>query len=120
MLREWAGPAGNVTRDFARFAVGYTVSEPTPVSQTKIAATPPPPSAEAEAVHVPVVTDKRPARLAVKRATAAELAELKGLSRKVATEIVKGRPYKSIDALISVRGIGPKLLDKLRAGLTLD
>ena len=26
MLREWAGPAGNVTRDFARFAVGYTVS----------------------------------------------------------------------------------------------
>jgi hypothetical protein len=120
MLREWAGPAGNVTRDFARFAVGYTVSEPTPVSQTKIAATPPPPSAEAAAVHGPVVIDKRPARLAVNRATAAELAGLKGLSRKVATEIVKGRPYKSIDALISVRGIGPKLLDKLRADLTLD
>ena len=43
MLREWAGPAGYVTRDFARFAVDYTVSEPTPVSETKIAAATPQP-----------------------------------------------------------------------------
>ena len=120
MLREWAGPAGYVTRDFARFAVDYTASEPTPVSETKIAAATPQPSEHSTAVRVPVVVDRRPARLAVNRATVAELAAIKGLSRKVATEIVKGRPYKSFDALISVRGIGPKLLDKLRADLTLD
>jgi len=120
MLREWAGPAGYVTRDFARCAVGYTVSEPTPVSETKIAATTPQPSDGSAPVHVPAVIDQRPARVAVNRATAAQLAAIKGLSPKVATEIVKGRPYQSIDALISVRGIGPKLLVKLRTDLTLD
>ena len=120
MLREWAGPAGYVTRDFARFAVDYTVSEPPPVSETKIAAATPQPREDSTAVRVPVVVDRRPARLAVNRATVVELAVIKGLSRKVATEIVKGRPYKSFDALISVRGIGPKLLDKLRADLTLN
>jgi helix-hairpin-helix protein len=120
MLREWAGPAGYVTRDFARFAVDYTVSEPTPVREPKIAAATPQPREDSTAVRVPVVVDRRPARLAVNRATVVELAAIKGLSRKVATEIVKGRPYKSLDALISVRGIGPKLLDKLRADLTLN
>jgi len=120
MLREWAGPAGYVTRDFARFAVDYTVSEPTPVREPKIAAATPQPREDSTAVRVPVVVDRRPARLAVNRATVVELAAIKGLSRKVATEIVKGRPYKSFDALISVRGIGPKLLDKLRADLTLN
>ena len=109
MLREWAGPAGYVTRDFARFAVDYTVSEPTPVSETKIAAAIPQPREDSTAVRVPVVVDRRPARLAVNRATVVELAAIKGLSRKVATEIVKGRPiYKSFDALISRARDRPK------------
>jgi hypothetical protein len=60
-----------------------------------------------------------PARLSVNNASAAQLAAVKGLSRKVASEIVKRRPYASIEDLLDVRGIGPKLLDKLRPYLAL-
>jgi len=120
MLREWAGPTGYVTRDFARFVVPYIVAETTPSSETTIEATTPQPSEDSAVVHAPSVVAQRSTRVAVNRATAAELAAIKGLSRKVAAEIVKRRPYKSIDALIDVRGIGPRLLDKLRAEVTLD
>ena len=120
MLREWAGPTGYVTRDFACFVVPYIVSASTPVSETTIEATTPQPSEDSAVVHPPSVSNQHSTRVAVNRATATELAAIKGLSRKVATEIVKHRPYQSIDALIDVRGIGPRLLDKLRAELTLD
>jgi len=96
MLREWSGPAGCATRDFARFGIRYVVSP----------------------VNAP--SDRQPARVAINRATARELAAITGLSPKVAAEIVKRRPYESIDALIAVRGIGPRLLDKLRANFALD
>jgi hypothetical protein len=120
MLREWAGPTGYVTRDFARFVVPYIVSESTPVSETTIEPTTPQPSEDSAVVHPPSVSNQQSTRVAVNRATAAELAAIKGLSRKVAAEIVKRRPYKSMEALIEVRGIGPRLLDKLRTELTLD
>ena len=97
MLREWAGLPGYVTRDYARFAVPYVVAAATADERISI-------------------TDDR---ISINRGTVEELSALKGLSRKVAAEIVKGRPYESIDALLDVKGIGPKLLDKLRPFVSL-
>lgn len=101
MLREWAGPAGYVTRDYAGFAVPYVVPR--------------------EITLEPVIArndnkteSDEPARVSVNTASAAELESIKGISKGVAKGIVKGRPFESLDALLEVRGIGPKLLEKLR------
>ena len=59
------------------------------------------------------------AGVSVNHATVDEIAAVKGMSRKVAELIVKGRPYGSLDALVNVRGMGPKLLAKLRSYLSL-
>jgi len=126
MLREWAGPTGYVTRDFARFAVPYVVSAPAkepaqvkePMQVKEVARVSEPAPAKEPAVAK--AAPQPPARRSVNRATVDELAAIKGLSRKVAAAIVKKRPYKSLDSLIDVQGIGPKLLAKLRTDLTLD
>lgn len=107
VLREWAGATGYVTRDYAQCAVRCVVADPPPV-------------AHVVAEHVPTAKEgSRANRVSINSASAEELAAVKGLSRKVAKEIVKGRPYASIDALLEVKGIGPKLLGTLRASLTL-
>jgi DNA uptake protein ComE-like DNA-binding protein len=57
--------------------------------------------------------------VSIMRSSVEEIALLKGLTRKIAVEVVKGRPYASVDELTRVRGIGPKLLSKLRSQITL-
>jgi len=47
------------------------------------------------------------------------LAELPGVGDKTAQEIVKGRPYKSVDDLAKVKGIGEKKLAKLKPLVTV-
>ena len=47
------------------------------------------------------------------------LAGLPGVGEKTAAEIVKGRPYKSVDDLARVKGIGEKKLAKLRPLVTV-
>lgn len=118
MLREWAGAAGYVTRDFARFVVRYEVPETTPAA-VAIAAKPTP--AAAAIVAAPALEAEatpRSTQVNINRATLEELAAIKGLTRKVAAEIMKQRPFTSIDALLDVKGIGPKLLGKVRVHLT--
>ena len=69
-----------------------------------------------------VRTPARPtesAKVSVNQATAEQIAAVKGLSPKLAKEIVRGRPYASLSALLDVRGIGPKLLEKLRPYLSI-
>jgi DNA uptake protein ComE-like DNA-binding protein len=48
-----------------------------------------------------------------------ELVKLAGISKKLAGQILKGRPYKSLDELRSVRGIGDKTVFSLRKLLTV-
>jgi competence protein ComEA len=55
----------------------------------------------------------------VQHATLDVLAAVPGLSRKLAQEIIKARPYRRLEDLTRVRGIGDKTLRKLRAVLTL-
>ncbi|MFT3924385.1 MAG: helix-hairpin-helix domain-containing protein [Myxococcales bacterium] len=58
-------------------------------------------------------------RISITQASVEELSALEGLSRKVALEIVKSRPFASIDELVRVRGIGPRMLQNLRGRLKL-
>jgi hypothetical protein len=113
MLREWV-PGGYVTRDFCTFAEQYVVEpqvapESIPAANTNATIEAP------DALHVP----KADGRLSIMTASVEELAKLKGLTKKVAVEIVKGRPYASLDELTRVRGIGPKMLAKLRPLIAL-
>jgi competence ComEA-like helix-hairpin-helix protein len=58
-------------------------------------------------------------RLSCNSSTETELAKGKGISAKLARAIVDGRPFASFDDLLKVKGMGPKLLEKLRATLGL-
>jgi DNA uptake protein ComE-like DNA-binding protein len=60
-----------------------------------------------------------PGRVSLSKSSAAELAAVPGMNLKLAQAIVRARPFHSLDELTRVRGIGDKLLQKLRAQLTL-
>jgi DNA uptake protein ComE-like DNA-binding protein len=155
MLREWAGAAGFVTRDYCNFAVPYgSPAAPKPViaelrakdhaersvprsSTQQLGAKSLAPGARPKAAEpqasapvanaaaaAPAQTEPAaPAAAAthvsVLHASVEELSQVKGLNRKLAIEIIKARPFKTLDELVKVRGIGPKLLAALRAHLTL-
>ena len=138
-LCEWTDAAGYVTRDHARFAMPYlAVSEAVIASQENVAPATVDPSGDAQSA-VPVArppadaerapdaestsrgpdADADATGVSVNHATVDQIAAVKGMSRKLAQQIVKGRPYASLDTLVDVRGIGPKLLAKLRRYLSL-
>lgn len=136
MLREWVA-GGYVTRDSCTFSELYRVAEaaPEPIPE-------PIPEPTLELPAAPQVTNGAvvyfdrdvsattpgsiatplaraiDGRVSIMHASVEDLARVKGLTRKIAVEIVKGRPYTSLDELVRVRGIGPKLLVKLRPYLT--
>ncbi|MBO1225357.1 MAG: helix-hairpin-helix domain-containing protein [Candidatus Scalindua sediminis] len=47
-------------------------------------------------------------------ATEKELQTIKGIGPVLAARIIAGRPYKTVDDLLKVKGIGPKKLEKIR------
>lgn len=47
-------------------------------------------------------------------ATEEELQTIKGIGRVLAARIIAGRPYKTVDDLLKVKGIGAKKLEKIR------
>jgi hypothetical protein len=53
------------------------------------------------------------------RASEAELTSLPRVGPVLARRIVEGRPYPSVDALESVRGIGPATMARLRSRVTV-
>jgi len=57
--------------------------------------------------------------VSIQTASADELAKVKGLTLKLAQEIVKARPFASLADLIRVRGIGEKTVERLKSFLTL-
>ena len=58
-------------------------------------------------------------KVSINTASEAELAAIKGLSKTVAAAIVAARPFKQVDDLLTVKGVGTKLLDKLKGNLGL-
>ncbi len=107
MLREWTA-AGFLTRDFFNFDAPFVQAGPAPV-----AAKPAP--APAEKKSIPADSHL----VSVNHADAGALAQIKGLSQKVAAAIVKERPFRSLDELTRVKGMGAKLLARVRAHLKL-
>jgi len=54
------------------------------------------------------------------RATGEELQSLKGIGPALSKKIIAGRPYKTVDDLIKVKGIGKRTLEKLRPFLIVS
>ncbi|MCB4361033.1 ComEA family DNA-binding protein [Quatrionicoccus australiensis] len=143
MLREWT-PAGYVTRDYrniAALAAPVAVAV-VPAEKVKPAATKKVPVAEA-AKETAAEADKsaksgkvaKPGKAAkaakkaaakseargvsVNTASEAELAAVKGLPPSVARAIVAARPFASLEEVCKAKGMGPKMLAKLRDQLVL-
>jgi DNA uptake protein ComE-like DNA-binding protein len=83
---------------------------------------------EAPALRVTAQTARKPVstevasadrRVSVQHASLEELSAVTGLNRKLAAEIVKARPFASLDDLVRVHGIGAKMLPGLRSTLKL-
>ena len=132
MLREWT-PAGYVTRDYR--ALEEEIAEPVktlpvdaakPVVKAKKAVAKSK-KAPAEAKAPPAAKLAVPAKpaaakamsVSVNKASEAELTAVKGLSGSVAKAIIAARPYAALDELVKAKGMGPKLLAKVRGELTL-
>lgn len=112
MLREWTAD-GYVTRDFVAFDAALQIAA--------AAAADAPAAAEAPAAPVataPVTADADD-RVSVNTASAPALAAIKGLPKALAAAIVAGRPYATLEDLLRVKGMGRKLLEKLRGHLGL-
>ncbi len=52
-------------------------------------------------------------------ASAQDLAELPNIGPKYAESIIAGRPYKTVDDIVKVKGIGPRTLEKIRDKVTV-
>lgn len=131
LLREWSAK-GYVTRDFSNFPLPVTWNAaPTaaaPIEEAPAAAEAPAKAAEpaakpaagkAKLAAKPKAAAAAPVSVSINTATAAELAAVKGLSKVVAAAIVAARPFKSLDELVKVKGMGVKSFDKLKGSLSL-
>lgn len=132
MLREWSD-AGYITRDYINFEVPYIVNSKPNIVRNE----------ESNVINVSFVDNKKPAvKKALKKAGSAEakaaelepktqasvslnqasveeIEALKGVSKKLAENIVSERPFESLDEVLKVKGIGSRLLDKIRQFITL-
>lgn len=121
MLREWS-PAGYVTRDCrnlpgkAKTKIAKAVAPKATVDTENVVE-----KAVKESAATRLKADKKPGKekargvaLAVNTASEVELKAIKGLSGNLAKAIIAGRPYASLDDLCRAKGMGTKLLAKLR------
>lgn len=137
MLREWTA-AGYVTRDYRALeeiviepATPVAVETEQPLVNAKKAAaksTKAPAEAKVQPAAKPAASPKAvaakpaPAKVttvSVNKASEAELTAVKGLSGNVAKAIIAARPYAALDELVKAKGMGPKLLAKVRGELAL-
>ncbi|MDB4972292.1 MAG: hypothetical protein JWN48_633 [Myxococcaceae bacterium] len=77
------------------------------------------PVVKAAAAQQPAVTASSTRRVSVQTASVDELASVEGLNKKLAQAIVKARPFHTLEDVVKVRGIGDKMLQRLRDQLTL-
>jgi len=124
MLREWTAD-GYVTRDYRGLsaqvpAASSDTADRGRADATEIKAIETKTADEVREAAAPAQPATRSAGLvSIQHASVDELARVPGLNRKLAVEIIKARPYRALDELKRVRGIGDKTLRKLRALLAL-
>ncbi|MBJ7551196.1 ComEA family DNA-binding protein [Marinomonas ostreistagni] len=63
---------------------------------------------------------QKPVLTSINKSSLEELSSVKGMPKKLAIEIVDKRPHKTWESLLKLKGMGPKLLKKLSAGLKLN
>ena len=128
MLREWT-PAGYVTRDFRTLPVAKAKkpaaakkADPKPKVAVKKAskeATKTEVKPEAKKPAKAAKPDSAPALVAVNGASKAEISAVKGISDALAAAIIAARPYAKLDELLRAKGMGPKLLEKVKPAFKL-
>lgn len=59
-----------------------------------------------------------PGSVDINHATTRELQAVSGIGPTLAARIIEGRPYKSVDDLLRIHGMGERLLERLRPYLT--
>jgi hypothetical protein len=118
LLREWTLAEGYVTRDRRTFAREYARSEPHDAASVLEPVSSPPAVTSARA-SAPAASGWRRCPVSIHTASVEQLAKVKGLNLRLAKEIVKARPFESLDELIKVRGIGAKTLERIKVLLTL-
>src|SRR5690606_30083455 len=114
-VADAAAPVVEAVADAAAPVVEAAADAAAPVVEAAAAVEPPAAPVGAE----PAPAAGQRALLSVHAASLDELCRLPGVSLKVAKEIVKGRPYASLDALLQVRGIGEKTLRRIKNLLSL-
>ncbi|MBC7260209.1 MAG: ComEA family DNA-binding protein [Chloroflexi bacterium] len=126
----YALPPGSIAQDAVQAAGGPT--QDADLSLVNLAAR----VADGQQVHVPRVGEKVAQKspttaprspsspLNINMATAAELEQLPGIGPSLADRIVQYRqehgPFRTVDALLLVSGIGPATLDRIRSLVTVD
>lgn len=125
LLREWTAE-GFVTRDFRNLPAFEMPAHVLPSEQAAAVVAAP----AVEAAPAPAKTTKTKSsnkadsveansQVSINRASEDELANVKGLNAKLARLIVAGRPYLAVDELVKVRGIGERMIQKMRSLLSL-
>jgi len=80
-----------------------------------------PKSARSKSAPIDVTTAETPAaKVNINTADPAVLVTLPGVGAPTARAIIEGRPYKSVDELDKVRGLGKRRIDALRALVTTE
>lgn len=132
MLREWTA-AGYLTRDYralARPTVSPLSADSKPKTEAPkaiIAASPAKDKATEKAAPAknPAAKKAKPAAatvastVSINSASLAQLSAVKGINEVLAKAIIAARPFAKLDDLIRAKGVGEKLLEKLRGSLKL-
>lgn len=126
MLGEWTAN-GFAARDFTNFALPFVSAPieekaPAPVIEkpaTPLVAKTPEPVAVKAPAPAKSAANASAKGVPVNTARVEELAAVKGLTRKLAEGIVKKRPFASLDDLTEVKGLGAKILAKVRSSLKI-
>ena len=132
LLSEWTLSHDFVARDRRDFASIYEVSAPelavSPRVTPRAKGKPPArtadrlrlvPAAEPAAERDAAPPAVAPRLVSIQTASVEALAKVKGLNLKIAQEIVKARPFASLEDLVRVRGLGAKTVARLKALVTL-
>jgi len=64
-----------------------------------------------------LIEDEDELLIMVNNADAKALRALRGIGKKLAVSVIAGRPYKTLDGLLEVKGIAKKRLDKIKSSI---
>ena len=64
-----------------------------------------------------LIEDEDELLIMVNNADAKALRALRGVGKKLAVSIIAGRPYKTLDGLLEVKGIAKKTMDKIKGSI---